>query len=109
MFAVEWSEWVVRVPGGGGSPVWTIALLLGAAFLISAILRGLASAAGRVLGIVGPLMGLFVAALLLYGFNTLRQEDVEPSGPLVTVEIGVDDCESQILDRCPTQDTVAGG
>jgi apolipoprotein N-acyltransferase len=109
MFAVEWSEWVVRLPGSGGSPVWTIALLLGAVFLISALLKSLSSAAGKLVGILGPLIGLFFAVLLLYGFNALRQQQLEPSGPDRTVVIGQEDCESQLVDRCPTQDPVAGG
>jgi apolipoprotein N-acyltransferase len=111
MFAVDWSEWVVRLPGGGGSPAGTLFLLLLGVFLISAILTALKSAADKFLGILGPLLALFVVVLLLYGFNSLRA-DVEPSGPDRTVVIGADDCESQLVDRCPTQDTsgvIVGG
>lgn len=110
MFAVEWSEWVVRLPGSGGSPVWTIALLLGLGFFLKVLMNALDSFAGTIRGIIGPLVGLLLFALVIYGINFLRESgEAEPSGPLVTVVIGEDDCESQVLDRCPTQDTVAGG
>ena len=105
MFAVEWSEWVVRLPGSGGSPIWTIVLLLGAAFLLTTLLNSLTSIAGRIGSLIGPLIGLLTLALVIYGINFLRGGDeIEPSGDTITVEIGEDDCESQILDRCPTQD-----
>ncbi len=105
MFAVEWSEWVVRLPGSGGSPVWTIVLLLGLGFFLTVLLNSLKSFADRISGLIGPLVGLLLFALAIYAINFfIGGEEIEPSGPLVTVTIGIDDCESQLVDRCPTQD-----
>ena len=110
MFAVDWSEWVVRLPGSEGSPVWTIILLLGAGILLYALANFLGKIAERAHSWISPAVTFLVFILAIYALNYLfGSDEVEPSGPIVTVTIGADDCEAQLVDRCPTQDSVVVG
>lgn len=105
MFTVEWSDWVVRLPGSGGSPVWTIALILGAALFINVVGNFFRSIGGRINNYMRWLIRLSLLGLVIYAINFwVEANEVDPASPTIAVEIGENDCQSTILDRCPTQD-----
>ncbi len=99
--AVEWSDWVIRLPGGGDSTEGTFLLLLIGAAVLWALVKGLMAIADKIWPLLWSAVTLFAAllALVLIG-RFVNSEEREP-GRTITTEIRVDDCNDELLDRCP--------
>ncbi|MDH3680447.1 MAG: hypothetical protein OEV40_10920 [Acidimicrobiia bacterium] len=103
LVGVEWSDWVIRLPGGGGA--WETALgFLILALVVYALIRGTVAIGDKITGAFWSLVTL--AFFIVVVLAIARLQDDEPAGPIVDHEIGKNECPEQLLSECPplTQD-----
>ena len=95
---VEWSDWVIRLPGGGGAWGTFIGLLI-----IALVLYALVSGIGTLGKVVAPYLWSLVtlAFFIVVVLAIARLQDDEPAGPIVDHPIEKDECPDQLLSECP--------
>lgn len=99
MLGVEWSDWVIRFPTGGGSTEGTIIVILVVALLAYALVRGTVSIGDKLTPMLWSLVTFFAFLLIVIAVG--RAQDDQPGGASVEDEISEDDCADQFLSRCP--------
>jgi hypothetical protein len=95
---VQWSDWVIRLPGGGGSPEATLLLILIAVALAWAVVRGTSSIAEKVTPALWSLVSLVAVILVILVIG--RINDGRSVGSTVERD-GGQQCADQLLSRCP--------
>ena len=105
--AVEWSDWVVRLPGGGEGPEGFIILALSFAVLAYGLVRIAFVVNNRLAPVLSKLITALLVLLVLLAVARYRNDDPDDNiGP----NFGDQGCTEELLTRCPpTDDTVPGG
>ena len=93
---VEWSDWVIRLPGGGdgAETVFTIGFVV---LIVYLLVQGMNSLIGSIRGPLFSLLSFFAVLAVLVAIDRMAQDDE----PTIGHEIEEGDCEEQLLDTCP--------
>lgn len=96
MLGVEWSDWVIRFPTGGGSPEGTFAVILIAVLFIYAIVRAAVSIGDKITPALWSIVTFVFFILVVVAVGRFTEDQ-----PVVDGEVVESDCADELLTRCP--------